>query len=324
MKFQIEYLDIVIIRSCQLKCDGCCTFSHHNEINGLYEAEDYEEQLALWSKYIDPKRINIFGGEPLLHPRFINWFRLIKKYWPDQSRIWVNTNGYQIDKLFPYVNELFVDHEIKLCLAVTKHTQDEPYGSLVDSNFNKLLDLIKTGLYNKTGIAHRWDRVFDWESQFKKFFTLVDPMNPDIFSHGFASFCEQFDDNFVPHYQGYGSTLKPWHSYDDTKGLYQNHEVCHIKNYVQFYKGNLYKCPPRAVLNQTLNTFSLHDDKDWSDYYNKYESLEPTTDTNKIKTWLDNQKNPEKTCNMCGFMHSHEYHLKTQHFPKKMFKLKVS
>lgn len=324
MKFEIEYLDIVIIRSCQLKCDGCCTFSHHNEINGLEEAEDYEEQIAFWAKHLNPKRINIFGGEPLLHPRFVNWFRLIKKHWPEQSRIWVNTNGYQIDKLFPYVNELFVDDDTKLCLAVTKHTQDEPYGSLVDSNFNKLLDLIKTRLKDKNGMEYKWERVLDWESQYKKFYTLTDPLHPEIFSHGFASFCEQFDDNFVPHYRGYGPTLKPWHDYDNTQSLHQNHEVCHIKNYVQLYQGKLYKCPPRAVLNQTLDTFNLQNDKDWMDYYNQYESLEPTNDTNKIKTWLDTQRNPEKTCNMCGFMHSHEYHSKTQHFPKKMFKLKVS
>lgn len=324
MKFEIEYLDIVIIRSCQLKCDGCCTFSHHNEVNGLEEAEHYEEQLAFWAKHLNPKRINIFGGEPLLHPRFISWFRLIKKYWPDQSSIWVNTNGYQIDRLFPYVNELFIDDHVKLCLAVTKHTKDEPYGSMVDINFNKLLELIKTGLSSKNGNNYIWQRVPEWESEFKKFYNLVDPMNPEIFTHGFASFCEQYNDYFVPHYRGYGSELKPWHNYYNTQSLYQNHKVCHIKNYVQLYQGNLYKCPPRAVLNQTLDTFKLQNDTDWLDYYNRYEPLKPTDDLAKIKHWLEVQKNPENTCNMCGFMHSHEYHSKTQHLPKKMFKLKAS
>ena len=32
MKFEVEYLDIVTIRSCQLRCDGCCTFSDHKDI----------------------------------------------------------------------------------------------------------------------------------------------------------------------------------------------------------------------------------------------------------------------------------------------------
>jgi len=324
MKFDIEYLDIVIIRSCQLRCDGCCTFSHHDEIKGLEEAEDYEEQIEFWAKYLRPKRINIFGGEPLMHPRFINWFRVIKKYFPDQSRIWVNTNGYLIDRLFPHVDELFVEHDTKLCLAVTKHTKDEPYGSLVDSNFNKLLDLISTNTTIKNKIEHVWKRVPDWESKFKKFFNLVDPAHPEIFSHGFASFCEQFDDKFVPHYRGHGMLLKPWHNYDNESGMHQNHEVCHIKNYVQLYQGNLYKCPPRAVLNQTLDTFALQNDKDWFDYYHHYQALKTTDNLDTIKRWLDHQKNPEKTCNMCGFMHSHEYYTKTQHLPKKMFKLKVS
>ena len=324
MKFEIEYLDIVIIRSCQLKCDGCCTFSHHNEINGLEEAEDYEEQIATWSKYIQPKRINLFGGEPLLHPRFINWCRLIKKYWPDNP-IWINTNGYLLDRLFPYINELFVDDErIMLCLAITKHTHDEPYGSLVDTNFKELLNLILQGKNKKYNAEYIWKRVPEWETEVKKFYNLVHPRYPEIFSYGLISFCDQFNDHFVPHYQGYGSTLKPWHSYSEGTGMYFNHDVCHIKNYIQFYQGNLYKCPPRAVLNHTLDTFNLQKDEDWADYYNQYISLKPTDSIDEIKTWLDTQKNPEKTCNMCGFMHSHLYHSKTQHLPKKMFKLKAS
>jgi pyruvate-formate lyase-activating enzyme len=324
MKFQIEYLDVVILRSCQLRCDGCCTFSHHDEINGLEEAEDYEDQIAFWAKHLNPKRINIFGGEPLLHPRFINWFRLITKYFNDQSLIWVNTNGYLINRLLPHIDELFVDNDTKLCLAVTKHTKDEPYGSLVDSSFKMLLESIKTRIASKNQTEYFWERVPNWESEFKRFYNLVSPSQPEIFSHGFASFCDQFNDNFVPHYQGYGQLLKPWHRYDDDLGMHQNHEVCHIKNYVQLYQGNLYKCPPRAVLNQTLNTFNLQNDKDWVNYYNNYKPLEPTDNLNAIEKWLDAQKKPEKTCNMCGFMHSHEYHSKTQHLPKKMFKLKVS
>lgn len=324
MKFDIEYLDVVTTRSCQLRCDGCCTFSHHDEIRGLEEAEDYEEQIAFWAKHIQPKRINIFGGEPLLHPRFINWFRLIKKYFTDQSRIWVNTNGYMIDKLFPYIDELFVDDHVKLCLAVTKHTQDEPYGSLVDYNFQTLLNSIVSRALEKHQTELIWQRVPSWESEFKKFYNLIDPQHPEIFSYGFASFCEQYNDSFVPHYRGYGKELKPWHDFNNEHSLYQNHQVCHIKNYIQLYQGNLYKCPPRAVLNQTLDTFELQHDKEWADYYSKYQSLKPTDTLETIKNWLDIQKNPENTCNMCGFMHSHNYHSKTQHLPKKMFKLKAS
>jgi len=324
MKIPIEFLDIVIIRSCQLRCEGCSTFSNHDEINGLEEAENYDQQLALWSKYISPKRINIFGGEPLMHPRFINWFRKIVSYWPDWP-IWVNTNGYLLDKLFPHVNELFAqDDHAKLCLAITKHTKDEPYGSLVDHNFNKLLDLIKSAREEKYKTKLVWTRATEWESEFKKFYRLVDPAHKEINSYCLISFCEQFADNFVPHYNGYGTDLKPWHDYEDQTGMYRNHEVCHIKNYVQFYQGNLYKCPPRAVLNHTLGTFNLQDHADWTDYYHKYKSLTPTDNFEEIQNWLLNQKSPEKTCNMCGFMHSHEYLSATQHFPKKMFKVKLN
>lgn len=323
MKFEVEYLDIVTIRSCQLKCEGCCTFSDHKEINGLEEAEDHEEQIAFWSKYITPKRTNIFGGEPLMHPRFINWFRLIRKYWPNLP-IWVNTNGYYIDKLFPHINELFIEQEMSLlCMAITKHTLDEPYGSLVDKNLKTLLSTIKESREEKHQTEFVWERAIEYESEHKKFYRLIKTSDPET-GYGLISYCEQYQDNFVPHYKGHATSLQPWHSYGDNMGMYQNHEVCHIKNYVQFYQGSLYKCPPRAVLNQTLDTFNLQDDENWADYYHNYEELKPTANVHEIQNWLEKQKMPEKTCNMCGFMHSHEYLPITQHFPKKMFKLKGS
>jgi pyruvate-formate lyase-activating enzyme len=322
MKFEIDYLDIVTIRSCQLKCEGCCTFSDHREINGLEEAEDYEKQLEHWAKFLSPKRTNIFGGEPLMHPRFINWFRLIRKNWPTLP-IWVNTNGYYLDKLFEHVDELFIESELSLLfIAITKHTQDEPYGSLVDSNLQKLLDLIKHAREKKHQTEFIWVRATEYESEHKKFYRLIKSNDPDT-GFGLISYCEQYNDNFVPHYRGHGATLQPWHNYNDSAGMINNHEVCHIKKYVQFYKGDLYKCPPRAVLNHTLDTYGLSENEEWVDYYKDYTPLKLTDSEETIKKWLYQQNLPEKTCNMCGFMHSHEYLPITQHFPKKMFKIKA-
>ncbi len=319
MKYTVDYLDMVIIRSCQLACEGCCTFSDHKEINGLEEASDNEEAIAFWSKLIYPKRLHIFGGEPLMHPRFMEWFRMLSKYWTNMP-IWVNTNGYYLDKLFDNVEELFTGNNY-LFLAITKHTKDEPYGSLVDSNLSKLMDLILAETEKKHRGNFEWIRAPEFESEHKKFYKLVKTGIPEV-NYSLISFCEQYNDYFVPHYYGKGITLKPWNSYDDTHALNMNHKVCHIKNYVQFYKGYLYKCPPRAVLNHTLDTYRIQNSDEWQKYYNDYQHLGIKDTEEVMDAWFDRQKLPENTCNMCGFMHSHEHLPIQQHLPKKLFKIK--
>jgi hypothetical protein len=133
---------------------------------------------------------------------------------------------------------------------------------------------------------------------------------------------EQHEDHFVPHYRGHGPTLKPFQDYTHTSALNDNHAVCHIKNYIQLYDNRLWKCPPRAVLNHTLDTYKLASDPGWSSYYNDYESLAITASESEIDQWFLQQKLPENTCNMCGFMYSNTDLPAQQHLPKKLFKLK--
>ena len=70
-KYKVDYLDLVIIRSCQLACEGCCTFSDHQKINGLVKPADAEEAIKFFSQYIDPTRVHLFGGEPTMHPQLM-------------------------------------------------------------------------------------------------------------------------------------------------------------------------------------------------------------------------------------------------------------
>lgn len=324
--YKVDYLDLVTIRSCQMACEGCCTFSDHKEINGLIEPADFEVELEFWGKRIMPGRLHLFGGEPTMHPRLMDWFRMAVKYWPycedgDPTPIWLNTNGYYLDKLFPHVEELFTQPN-QMFVSVTHHTLAEPYNSLVQQNYETLCDLILEANHrvHKNRRFH-WKSDTPWDSEHKKFVHLTDDRG---YSSVLLNVCRQHDDHFVPHYKGYGSSLQPWYDYNDDQGLHMNHNVCHIKNYVQIYNGRLYKCPPRAVLNQTLETYKLQDTEQWAQYYNNYQSLGMDASPEQIDMWFERQRSAEKTCNMCGFMHSH-YHLPAQeHLPKKLFKIKTA
>jgi len=325
MKYKVDFLDLVIIRSCQLACEGCCTFSDHQKINGLVNPADAEPAIAFFSQYIDPTRVHLFGGEPLMHPKYMDWFRLAFKYWPlatDGKRlpIWLNTNGYYLDKLFNNIEELFVENQT--FVSVTHHTLEEPYSSLVLNNYKRLQDLILAE-YQLRRPSYQWQWVAPtpWDTEHKKFTCLENNAGHRMIM---LNMTEQHEDHFVPHYRGYGPTLKPFHEYTNAVALNDNHTVCHIKNYIQLYDNRLWKCPPRAVLNHTLDTYKLTEDSDWYSYYNDYESLATNATESEVDQWFLKQKSPENTCNMCGFMYSNTDLPAQQHLPKKLFKLKNS
>lgn len=313
----VEYLDVVIIRSCQLNCPGCSTFSNRFEINGVENVDENVDALKFWAERISPKRLTIFGGEPLLHPKFMSWVRALRNAWPNQP-IWVNTNGHYIDNLFDHINELFVEHKNSpLLLSVSKHTALNPYGSLVDNLFDELLNRISKCKREKDGIDYFWRKRSGDGS--KKFYTLSQ-RNDLTKKHLLMTFCNQYQEPFVSHYQNTDPIL-PWYNYDDSMSV-TNHHDCHIKDYVQLYRGRLYKCPPRAVLNHTLETLHLQDNPQWASYYNDYQSIGINANEEDIAHWIAQQKLPENTCNMCGFANIETRFPVQEHLPKKFYKLK--
>ena len=316
MKHQVDYLDLVMIRSCQLACEGCCTFSDHKHINGLSDLVQAEKALAHWLQYITPARLHLFGGEPTMHPKLIEWFRMVHRHY-DQT-VWLNTNGYFLDKLFDHIKELFFDQ--RTSISVTHHTTDEPYSSLVLENYSKLQYLIiEEYRRQKPSATWEWKSETQWDTEYKKFLVLTDGYGVYVI----LSITLQYLDFFVSHYKGHGPTLEPWHNYNDSDAKLKNHNVCHIKNYVQLYEGKLWKCPPRAVLNQTLETYNLQNNPEWLSYYRDYKPLDLTASENEINEWFKRQNEVENTCNMCGFMYRHQ-NIAKQHLPKKLFKIKLS
>jgi hypothetical protein len=306
-----------------MSCEGCCTFSDHREVNGIVDLEASKAAIKFWSEHIMPGRVLLFGGEPTMNPQLLEWFQYARECFPKTKDgfpmpIWLNTNGYFLDKLFPYINELFVD--ATMFISVTHHTTTEPYASLVLQNYATLKQMILEAWQQaRPGENIRWEMGTPWDSDHKKFSILkTDTTNFVILNMTF-----QHGDHFVSHYRGKGPTLKPWHDYKDTEALVENHRDCHIKNYMQVYNGRLYKCPPRAVLNQTLETYNLQNDPDWAPYYNDYQSLGMDASEQQIADWFERWAGPENSCNMCGFKYSDNTILPAQqHLPKKMFKLK--
>ena len=97
-KVKFKFLDIPIIRSCNLECGGCLTFSDSKKIKGLVNLDQSRPWLEHWASRLDPSAVTIFGGEPLLHPNFIGWCKQVRQLWPN-AELRINTNGYYLNTL---------------------------------------------------------------------------------------------------------------------------------------------------------------------------------------------------------------------------------
>ena len=295
-KIKFKFLDIPIIRSCNLGCGGCLTFSDSKKIKGLVNLNKSKEWLRYWADKLDPEEVTIFGGEPLLHPQFIEWCREVRSLWPNVG-LRINTNGYYLNNLFDKISELFTE-EIRPQFIVSIQTGHDPYYSSVKQDIDQIKNLVLQSLKEKyPNKKIEWVLWLDEPEIYKRWWRIdIDDCDTGIR----ITTCEQHKIPWQAHYQGTEGSLKPFYDYNDSWHT-DNHKFCQAKNFVNLYKGKLYKCPTVAVLEHTLKTFNLPNDLDWEPYLENYSSLDITADNEEITNWFSNQKHPEKVCNMCGF-----------------------
>lgn len=275
MKVPVKYLDIVIIRSCQLDCAGCVTFSDHHKVKSHSKLDELLPSLEFWANQLDPQEVFLFGGEPLMHPQFKQWAEAVYNLFVKgtNKELKVQTNGMRLVSIPNEELEYYL-HDLKIRFVVTQHSQDPQYVKNVKKGLDKL------------------DRILGFIKVEGKDTSIYYNSEKAWYSTSYSS-----DLPWVQHYRGFGPTLKPswpWHSHHHIT----NHEVCHIKDYVEFYEGNLYKCPPMAVLKQTLEQYNLTKDTEWAPWVD-YPSLSVNATEQEIADWFVKRNGAELYCNLC-------------------------
>ena len=298
-KIKIEHLDIPIIRSCNLACVGCITHSNHKNIKGIVRVEDSQEWLKFWADRLNPSAVTLFGGEPLLHPEFVDWVQAVRDIWGPEMSINFNTNGYYLDKLKPDIDKLF-HPGVELSMVVSIQTGTEPYLSKVKENFElvkqQVVDYYRSLPTTKTVEWELW--LDEYEINTKRWYRLL--VNGCVTRIGFA-ICEQYRLHWCTHYTGFAEEMLPVYDYNDS--WYEpNHGKCQASSYVTLYKGRMFKCPPIGVLEHTLTTFDIADSPAWAPYLQGYKTVGIDNTDEEIQAWFEQQAKPEQVCNMCGFM----------------------
>lgn len=97
--------NIAIVNYCNLKCPYCFADDMIQEEMAAITLEDYKKILSFISR--TPKNhIGIIGGEPTLHPDFIEILKETNKYCKEcNTSATLFTNGIELDKFLPYIGE---------------------------------------------------------------------------------------------------------------------------------------------------------------------------------------------------------------------------
>lgn len=273
IKFDIDCLDIVIARSCQLNCRGCITFSDHNLVKGYTRINDSLTWLEFWSKKLRPKTLHLFGGEPLMHPELLEWIKQTSNFF--MQTIDIQTNGIKVNSLDQKeLSEMILKYNVNFSISV--HSQELWYKEKINQAVKKITDIIGKGTWSQTGPDTKY---------------FVGSDNHSLTLNETTSL------PWVSHYQGFGASLMPGNNFDSDKFV-ESHSYCEAKQFIQLYNGALYKCPPLAVLDDTLSKYNYPNKNIWRHWLD-YRPLTIESSDSEIANWLDTQAKPERYCNMC-------------------------
>ena len=89
-------LDVHLANACNLHCDGCNHWSNYS-FKEIFSNETLYEWAEPWSKRLNPERINLLGGEPLLNKECEQIVNTYRKLFP-KSVIKLFTNGLLLSK----------------------------------------------------------------------------------------------------------------------------------------------------------------------------------------------------------------------------------
>jgi Radical SAM superfamily/4Fe-4S single cluster domain len=93
---RIPKLEVHITHGCNLTCESCSHYSNQGH-SGQLSLETFESNLKDWHTKIVPDTLTFLGGEPALHSKLPEFFKIARKYWPN-TELRVITNGFYIQR----------------------------------------------------------------------------------------------------------------------------------------------------------------------------------------------------------------------------------
>lgn len=260
----VNNVDIHVINSCNLRCEGCNHLSNFG-YGGVFSKKELIEWIRPWKERLFFNRISLLGGEPLLNPELRDICIAYRELFPDnETKLRVISNGLLI-KQRPWLKELIQEYgvHIQLSLHVLNGRRKN----------EKLVERVMEG----AALLEKWS---------------AETPRPEDYKWG-APIDSKKKLNFQVFYKGRGADIKPF----DLDDIVESKKHCTCKT-LQLYRGRLYKCAPIAYIGEALDKAGVVDDPDWRPYLD-YTPLSPDCTNEELTDFMNKQPGPEWTCGMC-------------------------
>ena len=119
----LDYLEMHLMNSCNLKCKGCSHFSNIATDEDIEDISSFEKNIERMSK-VQPViyKIRLLGGEPFLNPQILDYCRVVRRFFP-HTDIHIVTNGLLIKKIESVILEAISELNIVIDISLYPPTE---------------------------------------------------------------------------------------------------------------------------------------------------------------------------------------------------------
>jgi hypothetical protein len=256
---KLEFLEIMLIRTCNLSCEGCTTFSDL-KYQGYTTWTQGREWLEPWINRITLEGVGVMGGEPLINPQVREWLRGLRELLPD-TQIRFVTNGLLLDRHWDVVDLL---HRLgNSVLKISQHVNTPELASVIQ----RVYDSYDWQPVHEFGID-RWATT----NQFR--FQIAQP----------KTFLKTFRNDYA--------NMEP-HNNTPADAF----ELCVQKRCPLLYNGRLYKCGTVGLTPELLDRHNRPNWAQWQPYI--IPGLDSTCSDSELEQFVNNFGKPHTLCRQC-------------------------
>jgi len=198
MKENLGEIDIPVVNHCNLNCASCDHFAPLAEKH-FYKLENYIKNLDRLKALLKDKkiyRINLMGGEPLLHPQLIDFCRVTREKFSD-TNIFITTNGILLPQWEKENGHIL--KKLNIRILVTEYNKDKNFykmNLLKEKSSQKSYQYCNNRNINVLEIIDNVDEEFhEFYSDFPctqlnengDYFSCIIPANIEIFNKHFKT-----------------------------------------------------------------------------------------------------------------------------------------
>jgi sulfatase maturation enzyme AslB (radical SAM superfamily) len=256
---KLEFLEVMLIRTCNLSCQGCTTFSDL-KYQGYIGWEQGRAWLEPWIKRIELEGIGIMGGEPLINPEIREWLIGLRELMPN-TQIRFNTNGLLLEKHWDVVDLLQ-----QLGNTVFKISQ-HVYTPELEKTIQRVFDSYDWQPVEEYGLKR-------WQGANQNRFQIARPRNfLKTFRNDYA--------NMAPHN-------------NDPRAAF---DLCIQKRCPMLHNGRLYKCGTVGLTPELLERYNRPNWDQWQPYL--VSGLTPDCSDLELEQYIQNFGKPHSLCRQC-------------------------